>query len=335
MKGLSLPVALATSVGSLPHRDAVAAARFVLDRPGWLPAAPQLPRRSPLEGMVAQAAWGIQGVEVHEDGSLAVSSPDLDPDAPVGDLRFAGEPFVGLRAFLDAVEQREGPRKVQLTGPVTLGLALVGLDVEPALALDVATAAVRARALALVELVETRAGPGTSVVFLDEPGLVSMMHPGFPFPPDRAVDAISAVLADIEADAVTGLHCCGSTDWRLALQSGPQVVSAPVQSNIGAFAGTIATFLEAGGWIAWGAVPTDEPIGSNGNRLWRRLSDLWCDLVGAGCDPGMVREHAMVTPACGLAGHGLTQADHVLAITGEIASRLRDQAIGVRLSIGA
>ena len=51
-----------TSIGSLPHRDADTAAAFVMRHHGALPAAPQLPRRSRLEGMVVQAVRGIPGV---------------------------------------------------------------------------------------------------------------------------------------------------------------------------------------------------------------------------------------------------------------------------------
>ena len=72
-----------TSIGSLPHRDADSAAAFVLRHHPGLPAAPQLPRRSPLEGMVAQAARGIEGVRVAPDGSIHVDPAGLDPSAPV------------------------------------------------------------------------------------------------------------------------------------------------------------------------------------------------------------------------------------------------------------
>ena len=71
-----------TSMGSLPHRDADSAAAFVLRHHPELPAAPQLPRRSPLEGMVAQAARGIPGVTVNPDGSLDIDADELDPAAP-------------------------------------------------------------------------------------------------------------------------------------------------------------------------------------------------------------------------------------------------------------
>ena len=76
MKAIDLPVGSATSIGSLPHTEPDRATALVLDRHPWLPAAPSLSRRSPLEGMIAQAAWGMPGVTIQDDGSL-----DLDLDA--------------------------------------------------------------------------------------------------------------------------------------------------------------------------------------------------------------------------------------------------------------
>jgi hypothetical protein len=85
----------------------------------------------------------------------------------------------------------------------------------------------------------------------------------------------------------------------LLLQSGPQILSLPVDGGRAELAGgTLADYLERGGWIAWGAVPTDRPVGSTVDRLWRQLSLLWCDLVGAGCDPARLRTQALITPAC-------------------------------------
>ncbi|MBL8778800.1 MAG: hypothetical protein JNK12_22915 [Acidimicrobiales bacterium] len=335
MRAIDLPVGAATSIGSLPHTAPDQAVALVLDEHGWLPAAPSLPRRSPLEGMIAQAAWGMPGVTVADDGSLDLVLDRIDPEAPPADADLSGAPFLGLRVFLDAVAGRTGWVKLQLTGPVTLGLALhaAGLDAERAFM--AAGTAVRARAEALLALAARKVPDAPLLVFVDEPGLASCMHPGFPIEPDRAVDLVSGALASIEPHAVTGLHCCGNADWRLVLQAGPQVLSAPVDAGLGDFAGTLGSFLDRGGWVAWGAVPTDGPLGTTADRLWRHLCDLWCEMVRAGCDPVLLRTQAMVTPACGLALHGEPQAAHVLSLARNVAQRLHDQAVGVRLTAGA
>jgi hypothetical protein len=152
---------------------------------------------------------------------------------------------------------------------------------------------------------------------------------------DLAVDLVSSALAAVEEFAVTGLHCCGDTDWRLALATGPQIISMPTSPGAADHAGALGQHLDRGGWIAWGAVPTNRPVGTEPGLLWRALSETWCDLVQRGCDALRLREQALVTPECGLAGHDPVQAETILSLSVELAERVRRQSFGVRLSIGA
>lgn len=333
---VGLPVGLATSIGSLPHCDPGEAVDFILHTQPRLPAAPTLPARSRREGMIAQAAHGVAGIEVAEDGSLIIDDSALDPEAPLTDPGFSSDAFVGLRAFVNAVADRRGPIKVSVTGPVTFGVALAAAGVEPGLAFKVATSAVRQRARALVQHLAQRAPQAQVVAFVDEPAMGSAMFPEFPIKPLDAVDLVSGALAALESLSITGLHCCGTADWRLLMQAGPQILSLPTDGGIESSAGALAQFLERGGWVAWGAVPTDRPIGTTVERLWRMLTVQWCTLVGeGGCDPVRLRTQAMITPACGLFHHGVTQAEQVLQFVNRLAERLHDQAIGVRLTVGA
>lgn len=332
-----LPVGLSTAIGSVPHDDPGDAVDFVLRTTPRLPAAPSMPGRSRREGMIAQAAHGVQGITVRDDGSLEIDDAQLDPEAPLVDAGFSADAFVGLRAFLAAVSERNGPIKVSLTGPVTFGVALAAAGVAPPFAFRLSVGAVRQRARSLVDHVTQLVPQSQLVVFLDEPALGAAMVSDFPIGPLDAVDLTSSALAVIEKGAITGLHCCStSTDWRLLMQSGPQILSLPTDGGIELAAGALATFLERGGWVAWGAVPTDRPIGTTVERLWRQLSLLWCDLVTrGGCEPSLLRTQAMITPACGLVHHGITQAEQVLWFTNRLAERLHNQAIGVRLTVGA
>ncbi|MFP5256449.1 MAG: hypothetical protein ACLGI8_11445 [Acidimicrobiia bacterium] len=335
MKTIELTAGTSTSIGSLPHADPRAAAALVLERQPRLPAAPSLPTRSGVERMIAQAAWGIPGVDVLPDGSLRVDDPRLDPAAELTSTGIEGEPFVGLRAFLGAAAGRQGPVKLQLTGPVTLGLALHAVGVPADRAFAVAGSAVRARAADMLRVASQALPQAPLVVFVDEPGLTAAMQPGFPIAPDKAIDLVSGALAVIEPHAVTGLHCCGAADWKLLLQAGAQILSLPVGMGAVEHAGSLGAFLERGGWVAWGAVPTSGPLGSSPARLWEQLSAEWCGLTQGGCDPVLLREQALVTPACGLATHDLTQVDAVLSLTAQVAARLRTQAQGMRLTVGA
>jgi methionine synthase II (cobalamin-independent) len=330
-----LPFGLACSIGSLPHFDPGEAVDFVLRHQPRLPAAPSLPARSAREGMIQQAALGVRGIEVDDAGELVIAADRLDPDDPLEDDSFSSDGYVGLRAFLTAITDRAGPIKLQLTGPVTFGIALHANGVPAEVAFPLAGAAVRARAEALLRLLDDRVPQCTRVIFVDEPGLTGALDPAFPVAADLALDLVSGVLAVVGASAIAGVHCCGPADWKLVIQSGPQVISLPLNSDVESAAGPLADYLERGGWVAWGAVPTDRPLGTTPELLWRQLSRLWCELVQEGCDPIKLRTQAMITPACGLAGHGVTQAEQVMEFTSVLAGHLHDQAIGVRLSVGA
>ncbi|MGH2687206.1 MAG: hypothetical protein ACRDKW_00140, partial [Actinomycetota bacterium] len=316
------PPGMSTGIGSLPHDDPEEGVRFALDAHPRLPAAPSLPRRSATEGMIAQAAWGITGVSVLADGSLLVDEAAVDPETPLDDPTVDGEPFVALRAFLAAIEGRVAPFKLQLTGPVTLGLALHAVGVSTDRAFGVARLAVTARIRHALHLARQAAPGATPVMFLDEPGLRAALDPNFPVDLDDALDLVSSAMAVIEDSAIAGLHCCGQADWQAVLQAGPQILSLPVGSGVVEHAGALAGFLERGGWIAWGAVPTDGPLIESANVLWRRLSTEWEALSAAGCDPIRLRAQAIITPACGLVGFDPFQAEQVSTLASHLAQRL-------------
>ena len=319
-----------TGVGSLPFSESGRAVAAVLEHLPELPAAPQLPRRSPREGMLAQAATGMAGVHIAADGSLYTDTRAIAAVDPTTALQ--GEAWRSLRAFVDAAADRTGPVKLQLTGPITLGLALAACGVPSPLAFTAAGAQVRAQATALVGLIRHRL-PGGAVVVLDEPGLTALSSPSYPLPFDATLDLLSGVLAVLSRGALAGVHCCGPTDWQLILQAGPELVSFPVDDAPDG--GVLAGYLERGGVAAWGAVPTDRPIGSEPEPHWRRLAESWCDLARGGCDPVLLRSQSLITPACGLVHHGIEQLTGIFSLVRRISERVQDQAIASRLSAGA
>lgn len=342
-KVADLAVGLTTSIGTLPHNDPAAAVAFELRCHPQLPANPQLPNRSPLERRLPQAAWGIDGVAVLPDGSLCIDHADVDIEAPYSDPTFAGAPFASLRTFVDAIAPRRGPAKFQLTGPVTLGVALTSAGLRPDVAFALSGTVVRSRARDLLAMLATRA-PGVSpLVFVDEPSLLACLEPEFPIDAEDALDLVSTVLATLEPGAITGLRCsprgsmANTVDWPLVLQTGPAVLAVPIrtQASLVAAASSIAEFLEHGGRLAWGAVPTEGPVGSSAAPLWRQLSSVWCQLVQGGCEVTKLRLQALVTPASGLGLHSVEQVGAVFSLVDELAQRIYDQATGLRLSVGA
>lgn len=331
-----LPAGVVTGVGAVPHTDVDDAVAFVRATAPQLPFAPRLPGRAPLEHTVAQVLHAVPGVTIGPGGEPEVDltrfdSRGADPAQPLD-----ADAWAGALALLDALHAggHTGAVKFQLAGPVTVGLALVHAGVAAHDAFDHAARIVSARAKALLVTARERLPESPLVVLLDEPGLTAAGHPGFPLDPEPVIDLLSGALAAIEP-AISGVHCCGGAEWSMAVQAGASVLSMPLEPSVVDDAALLATFLDEGGWIAWGAVPVNGPVGPDPDPLWRRLTGVWCDLTRAGCDPLLLRRHSLVTPACGLAGHGPSQAELAMHLCASLAGRVHEQALATRLSVGA
>lgn len=327
---------MSMAVGSLPHRSLAEAIELSLSSTDVV-TIPTLPRRSPAESMIAQALVGLPGVTVGQYGSIAVDTArihalesvrtDLDHDA-----------FATFRTFLSTAAERNisGPVKWQFVGPITLGLALQRAGVPAETAFRIAMRSVRGHVTNLLAAVSATLPDCEQIVVLDEPGWGALLEPGFPLPPDVAIDLLSGALAIIEPIAIAGVHCCSSSaDLQSLTAAGPSLVSIPATLALVDHAGHLQRFLENGGWVAWGAVPTDGPVPMTAERPWKRLCELWCQLVQRGCSPTLLRQQSLITPECGLGLHHTSVAERVLRINAELSTRVRDQSAATRFSFGA
>jgi hypothetical protein len=333
MAGSWLRGGTATSIGSLPHSDAHAAATFVLRTHPDLPAAPQLPNRSPLEAMLPQWLRALPEIDVAADGTTTLDA-SADRHAPF-DTSLDPLAHGGLLGFLDvaAAQPRLPAVKLQITGPLTLGLALHELGVPVEQAFVRGAHCTRAWARSIVRQVRARLPESELLLFFDEPGLTAFLDEDPLLDPETASDLLSGALA--AADCAVGVHVCGDGALPIALSAGPDVIGVDARTRVLAHAASLARFLDGGGFVAWGAVPTDRPIGEQTAALWKSLVELWCELTRRGCDPVRLRRQALVTPSCGLASHGVSQAERALRLAREIADRAFDQAAATRLSVGA
>ena len=270
-------------------------------------------------------------------------SPRLPSAPPVELAADALAPVDGdgaLVAFLRTLRGRTEPIVVSLTGPVTLDLDLRRRGIEVEESARTATVAVSRAASSLLDTVQ-RIVPGAGVLlFLQEPVLANSMHPTFPLGPDEISDLVSEVVDEVATthpgdDVVLGVQVDGRADWAMLLRTGIGALAAPISAHLETAAAEIDRFLRSGGIVAGGAVPVDEPLGLSADRLWKRLSDLWCELSRRGIDPLLLRERSIITPSAALGNFGLSQAQRIVSLSEDLATRVLRQSLGVKLSIGA
>lgn len=293
-----------SGIGSLPHADlhGALALAFTCD----VPYLPELPALGPSEWMVPSALRGLAGLEIDQTGRCV-----LRPDGEPGEPAFSSS----WPAFLVEVKARR-PRvaKVQVGGPVTVSSCTSLPDGAPARSIQGArdritahlAARVAAQCAALLEL------GVTPLVVLDEPMLSTEFGEL-----ERVLNAARA------AGAWVGVHCCGQAPWAevLGLQLDLLSIDAGLSlESVLEARGPLAGFLKRGGRLGLGLIPTQ--LGA------RWTVDALCDAMErsmrAGCpDFRRVLAQSLLTPACGLAGHSVSQAERIAAAVTQAQQRLR------------
>ena len=339
-----LPFGLATSVGPLPCADPAEAVRMALRAQPEFPTIPVLAGSG--TSLLAQAVAGLRGVQVVPPGLLRVDD-EFDP-SEVPDADPVGSESAVLEEFFAADRGPGTGVRVAVLGPVTLALALRAGGVPTETAVDLAAELAAARAARLLGVLRaglaagsgTGPGGGPVLVCASEPGLIGAVHPTFPLSPGQVLNLLVPFVDALDrhplaGELMIGVHVPGRTDWQTVIASGVSVISLPADRSLVRWAEALGGFLERGGRIVWGAVPVDQPLGTGEELLWRRLSAVWCDLVGEGMDPLALRSRSLVGPVDGLGHFGLSQAERALDLVDSLSTRVRRQAVGARLTLGA
>jgi len=335
------PGSLATGVGALPHRDPKTAVDEVLRIFPRFPYVPTLPNRGFLESIVFSDSAMLPGRTVR-DGRLTIDdSRDLAEDMEKIYLDFlerntapyAATPEYSSGFFEMMTRDLSGALllKCQVTGPVTFGMQVVDAAKRP-IYYDPQFADVLGKLMALrarwcEEEIRRRTGVAGTLVILNEPYLASLGSSVVPI--DR--DSVVAGWKDISGtvDGGLGVHCCTNTDWAFLVSLGPSVISFDAYGNAREFLlylDEVAGFLEAGGVVAWGIVPSDPKVFSR--ETVSSLADRYLDIrktVTEYVDPKVFDAGSLITPSCGIQLGTDAEAVAIMEAAAAISVRVRGE----------
>jgi len=322
-----------TGLGSWPGTDIAAAAGQVAEAFPDAPFLPELPARGPEAAMVGRAL-GLIG----ECAGLGFEPAVTGWATAAHRSRSQRLAWATVRDDLDLTAALlagwAGPFHVAVTGPWTLA-ALVARGSGEAVLGD--AGATRDLAQAWVEAARqwvARVGavlPEAAVTLqVDEPLLPAVLGAeiktvsglGRHRAPDR--ETVAAAYAGLPAVADTVVHCCAAgLDVGLMAEAGFTAVSVDTATLDGAAKDRLAAFSDRGGGLWLGVVPTDRPgepvpgLDALLGPTLRLLEDLSVDPR-----PGRVT----LTPACGLAGFGVTSALRVGQVLARLAAAVDEES---------
>lgn len=300
---------LTTAMAVMPHTDVERALETALslDVPFW----PQLPNYSYYEDMYVQAAEHFPGILLDSDErtlrfSIEKFAEELEEallwlDDPVH-LDVSEEYSVVYHRFL-ALDLQDRPAiRGQLEGPISFGLNIVDQDGRPIIfddtvrefMLDFMAGRVNA------QLARLKERNPNAFMFVDEPGLQYLFSAMSGYSDLKARGDLERFFSRV--DRPRGVHLCGNPDWDFLLDLDLDVLSLDVYTNgeiFASYAPAVERFLDRGGVIVWGIVPTGfeafarEEIPS----LVERLEDVWQTLWSRGIDRELMISRSMLSPA--------------------------------------
>lgn len=326
-----------TGIGSLPLKDADKALSIIFDRidiPFW----PQLPKRDFREQMIPQFSEGMPcirldqekeriWVDVREERSTEIykfyeTYLEGDPD------RFSiSEDFSpGFHKFTRKLKEDSSKRynylKGQVTGPITFSLGLTDQDRRPIYfddeLRDIATKLLSMKALYQIKKIE---GFGaTVIIFIDEPTLSAIGSSLYLGIDRRDVEkALNEIIDAIHSGgALAGIHCCGNADWSLVASTGIDILSFDAYHffhSITLYPEEIKGFINRGGCLAWGIIPTGEDIHHETERgLIEKLNNNFGVLRKIGIEADRIMGQCLITPSCGTGTMEVAEAERVFEL---------------------
>ncbi|MGQ9670604.1 MAG: hypothetical protein ACUVWY_10625 [Desulfosoma sp.] len=328
---------MTTAMAVMPHRDVERALQVALslDIPFW----PQLPLLNYYEDMYVQASEHLPGIILNlENRTLRFSTEKFIQELPEVLSRFDDPALFDISPEYSAVYHRflqmdfsDRPAiRGQLEGPVSFGFNVQDESDRPILFHD----SVRPFLFEFmaqrvnVQLRRLKTLHSDAFMFVDEPGLQFIFSALSGYNHLSARNDMEAFFAMIERPR--GIHLCGNPDWDFLLNLDLDVLSLDMYSNgeiFVSYTGAIHRFLDRGGRLVWGMVPTNvEPFEAESvDSLEARLLGLWDRLAQKGIDRDELVARSLLSPAtcCLVNPDGTQTVEKAFAAIRALSQRLR------------
>jgi hypothetical protein len=128
---------------------------------------------------------------------------------------------------------------------------------------------------------------------------------------------------------IPGIHCCGNTEWTIPIDAGVNIINYDAYEygdSIGLYPEEMKTFLEKGGILAWGIVPTSEQIDKETtDSLVSRYESLVDDLASKGIERDLILYNTLITAGCGTGTVPVDRAERISEETKNVSDRLKER----------
>jgi hypothetical protein len=330
---------LTTAMAVMPHTDINRALEMALslDVPFW----PQLPRYSYYEDMYVQASEHFPGIILNvEKRTLRFSMEKFTNELEETMAHFEEPEYFDISETYSEVYHRflkldladRHAIRGQLEGPISFGFNVVDQDNRPILFDDTIRPFIMeflSRRIN-VQLNKLKKKNSNAFMFIDEPGLQFVFSAMSGYGDIAARRDLETFFSLIEKPR--GVHLCGNPDWDFLLGLDLDILSLDVYTNgeiFSSYASSIKKFLDRGGMLVWGIIPTNIELFEKENidTLETRLIEMWSFLWKKGIDRDFLMSRSMLSPAtCCLVNPDIEKTvEKAFTMVKELSTRLRER----------
>lgn len=330
---------LTTAMAVMPHTDVDQALKTALslDVPFW----PQLPNLNYHEDMYVQAAEHFPGIILDLEKKTLRFSIDKFIDEYEETMTHFEDPeyfdvsstySVVYHEFLKLNLEDRPAIRGQLEGPVSFGFNILDQDDRPILFDDTVRPFMfefMAKRIN-IQLEKLKKKNPNAFMFIDEPGMQFVFSALSGYGEQKAKQDLDLFFSMIESPK--GIHLCGNPDWEFLLSFDMDILSLDVYSNAEIFvscANSIKKFLDKGGVLVWGIVPTgfESFEKENLDLLAFKLENIWKALSKKGIQMDQILYQSLLSPAtcCLINKDKEKTVENAFRLTKALSQNLRSQ----------
>ena len=338
----------ATAIGSYPHKNVDDACNLILNTLTEIPCWPQLPERDMREEMLVQYTEGLPFLKlVPEEKKIYVDIPDDNTDGletfynkylseDVELFSISDSHAVGFSNMVRLLKERKPEHlratKGQIVGPITLAGTLKNPEqisvLHDPVFFDVIVKLLAMKACWQIDKYSEFSLP--CIIFLDEPYLSSYGSAFASLKKEQIIDSLNEIFQAIHnRKALSGIHCCGNTDWTMLMETQVDIINFDAYGYMDTmliYKGEVKSFLERGGILAWGIVPTTDSINeATIDNLMEKLVSAVDYLINSGIEAKLVIENSLITPSCGTGTMSLKEAEKAMSLTHELSVKIKNK----------
>ena len=340
-------------IGSVPNTEPKDIISAILNTTPECPTWPQLPKRFWKENMFAQFSAQLPGLVEDEDKkNIHVDRqqdnyPELLAEfyekalkaidtGCYSDFSIDEKVAAGLKPTIELLSSsNQSPPfiKIHVTGPISFGIALKDESHNPLLFDDdYRDILIRNCTLkALWQASQFKKIGNETICFIDEPSLASFGSSAMiSISSEMVKKALSTVVNDLKTEKIiTAVHVCGNSDWSMIIDSGFDIINFDAYGygeSIALYSDKINSFLENGGVLAWGIVPTNEnALSETSSSLMNRFEHYKNNLAKNNISEEIICKQCIFTPSCGMGGMKIEDSQVVMKLLAEVSKLFRSK----------